>query len=318
MTDWHRVLRQDVLPRYGWHDATLTHLSSTNNHVFRAVRGAESAIVRLQVRPIASAELASELAWVSALGEQFCVPTPFRTLDGALFVAGMADGTPYYVALLSVLQGYEHTIDTLTPAIVAHIGAFVAGLHAVAFAPAPNFTRPRLNADTLFATDGVYPLKDEETLFSPAQRDIMHATAQRVRGVMVAFDAHSHLFGMIHSDLLLPNMLFAEDGRVCALDFEYCGWGYYLYDLTPLLWQLKPTKDYNTYLATYWGAYVARHPHVAPFYDILETLIAGRHLASIRWLVGQQGGVTALAVHRLGELVQFLQTGVLVRTPLLA
>ncbi len=314
MIDWSEVLAKDVLPRYGWRDALLTPLSSTNNHVFRAQWGNSAAIVRLQTRPIVPAQLASELAWLAALDAAgLCVAKPLTTQDGALFVAGEAHGTTYHAALFAVLSGTLHTPDTLTLDAVAQVAELVAGLHRLPFVPDTAFERPRLDAHALFAPNGIYPLVDEAALFSSQQRAVMDEVAARVQAAMSVLETLPEAFGLIHGDLLLPNLLFSA-GRACALDFEYCGWGVYLYDLTPLLWQLKPLPDYDRFAAAYWDAYVAQQPHAQSWHVHLETLIAGRQLASVRWLVGHQGGVNALAAHRLRELEGFLADGVLRRT----
>lgn len=241
------------------------------------------------------------------------MPQPLMTQDGALFVSGTAHGVRYHAAMFAILDGATHTPETLTLDVIAQVGRFVAELHRLTFTPDATFTRPRLDARALFAPDGLYPLHDEAALFSAAQLDVMRAVAARVEAAMEALSKHPQAFGLIHGDLLLPNLLFAQ-GRACALDFEYCGWGFYLYDLAPLLWQLKPLPDYEHFAAAYWQAYVAQQPHAQDWHAHLEAFIAGRQLASVRWLVGQQGNVGTLAAHRLHELSDFLEHGTLHRT----
>jgi thiamine kinase-like enzyme len=52
----------------------------------------------------------------------------------------------------------------------------------------------------------------------------------------------SDVYGIIHRDLHLKNFLF-HDGEVYVLDFENCGWGYYLFDLTVTLSVMESHKN---------------------------------------------------------------------------
>ena len=118
--------------------------------------------------------------------------------------------------------------------------------------------------------------------------------------------------------LLLKNILFHE-GEVRALDFEYCGWGYYLYDLTPLLWQLKPQNRYPQLEQALWDGYTSIRPLTQRHRELLETFIAGRQVASMRWIAANRqnphvvGKVEAILTQRTAELQAFLETGKLNR-----
>ena len=83
------------------------------------------------------------------------------------------------------------------------------------------------------------------------------------------------------------------------LDFEYCGWGFYLYDLAPLLWQLKGERA-SDYLML-GGRAVARihinptdpdsdrellEPYSSPQAQIrVDTLAAGKPAESDRCVI---------------------------------
>ena len=55
--------------------------------------------------------------------------------------------------------------------------------------------------------------------------------------------------GLIHADLHYENFLF-HDGVARAIDFDDCGWGFYLYDVAVTLWELEEdastTRGYAT------------------------------------------------------------------------
>ncbi len=140
---------------------------------------------------------------------------------------------------------------------------------------------------------------------------------------MAAIDRGPDTFGLIHGDLLAKNILHCAD-QPAALDFEYCGWGYYLYDLAPLLWQLKGERpdDYCQLEEAMWAGYTSKTGLDERMRAHLEVFIAARQLASCRWLLANAGHpalreiAPKLLEDRTSELRDFLKTGVLNRKSL--
>ena len=54
--------------------------------------------------------------------------------------------------------------------------------------------------------------------------------------------------GLIHADLHLGNALFWRDD-VRVIDFDDCGFGYWLYDIAVALWELRHRNDYEQFRA---------------------------------------------------------------------
>jgi hypothetical protein len=54
--------------------------------------------------------------------------------------------------------------------------------------------------------------------------------------------------GLIHADLHLDNALFRRDD-VRIIDFDDCGFGYWLYDIAVPLWELRHRGDYEQFRA---------------------------------------------------------------------
>ena len=102
---------------------------------------------------------------------------------------------------------------------------------------------------------------------------VFDAVAERVSLAMAMLDRDGEGFGLIHADLLAKNVIFAGDS-VAALDFEFSGWGYFLYDLAPLLWQLKGERmaDYARLEADFWSGYVSVRAEASDQREYLEDL----------------------------------------------
>jgi Ser/Thr protein kinase RdoA (MazF antagonist) len=240
--------------------------------------------------------------------------------DEALFQQNKGRGMrPVNIVVLNYLEGESKSPETLSYEEIGKIGKFLAELHNANFEPNTSLQfAPKLDFRGLFSTR--YPLTEEaKALFKPQQLAVMDKVAQTVKSAMDELGQGENEFGLIHGDFLLKNILFHE-GEVRALDFEYCGWGYYLYDLMPLLWQLKQLSNYKELEEALWNGYNSIRPLTERHRQLLETFIAGRQVASMRWVAANQhnpayqGKVESILQQRTAELQGFLETGILNRS----
>jgi Ser/Thr protein kinase RdoA (MazF antagonist) len=65
-------------------------------------------------------------------------------------------------------------------------------------------------------------------------RSHLQTLHERLQEVEQRLGKSSDRFGLIHSDLSFGNVLFTEE-EVLPIDFDDCGFGYYLYDLAVVL-----------------------------------------------------------------------------------
>lgn len=317
MPDFDNQSIDVVLRAYGLKDAEITPAATNNNRVFKVVAAQQSYALRLH-RPghKRRAWIQSELIWLGDLRRDTAlnVPEPVRTENGDWLVE--ADGV--FSSLLRWQDGDFLTSATISIEQVRAAGTFLGHLHryATAYVPPPDFERPRLDAEGLFGENSPYNPGENARIFTAEQNAIFAQVEDRVRKAMDALDQSANTFGLIHADFLLKNMLFNGDA-VSAIDFDDCAWGYYVYDLAPLLLQFKSEPRYADLSAALWAGYTAARPQPEAFRAHLETFVAARVLASCRWLAGNLDNPTVkerapgLIVQRTAELNDYLQTGVM-------
>lgn len=224
--------------------------------------------------------------------------------------------TDFSAILLSYLEGASRDADSITNHDMNAIGQFLASFHTVDYEVLDQ--HKRLDWDGLFTDEGLYHLGADITIFTNEQRDIMTSVGEQVRQAMVTLGQEKTQFGLIHGDLLLKNILF-NDNKIYALDFEYASLGYYLYDLTPVLWQLKPHQQFESLQQALLDGYHSIRLIDAEQLNLLETFIAGRQVASLRWIVANQhnpyivGKLDDMLTQRTAELASFLKTAYLKR-----
>lgn len=74
-----------------------------------------------------------------------------------------------------------------------------------------------------------------ERFYSAAEMEVFGEVSRRVRLDLDRLGYAGTVFGVVHRDLTLGNLLFEEDGAVGATDFDLCGLGHHLFDLSVVL-----------------------------------------------------------------------------------
>jgi len=316
---WWRTQAQRALQHFKMADARLEWLAYTHNAVFD-VKHDENHYVLHLVDAIRGSTMHNLILLFRDLQAKagLCVPQVV-SMD---YIVNLEDEVLNTRAILfEFMAGHSPVADSVTPAQISAVGAFLGKLHRFGdywFDLAGLL--PELDFNGLFGKLGLYhPGDDNMAVFTVEQMAVMATVARKVKAAMDELGRDESEFGLIHGDLLLKNVLF-HAGEVCALDFEYCGWGYYLYDLTPLLWQLKPQARYVQLEQALWDGYTPLRPLTKRHRELLETLIAARQVASMRWIAANQhnphvrGKVESILTQRTAELQSFLETGILNRS----
>jgi Ser/Thr protein kinase RdoA (MazF antagonist) len=108
--------------------------------------------------------------------------------------------------------------------------------------------------------------------------EIFRATAERIRRDLQALGEGSNVFGIIHRDLHPLNYVF-RSRAVYAIDFDACGWGYYLYDMAVILVDLDfSQEDYGARCAPMQAAFLKGYQRERPlpvgYQDYIGTFMA--------------------------------------------
>jgi Ser/Thr protein kinase RdoA (MazF antagonist) len=188
----------------------------------------------------------SELLWLEALRLRggLGVPAPVRTRGGDLWAVASAAGVPEarVCTLLSWVSGRRER-RRRTPGVLRRMGRLMARLHerAAEFDPPASFVRPSWDHHGLFRPHAeTLPGWDRLTR---SQEKLFRAVAEHLRRVTDRWGTGRDVFGLIHGDLIFQNVLFHQ-GEARAIDFDDCGFGYFVYDLSILLDRIEMRTDY--------------------------------------------------------------------------
>jgi len=289
-----------ALPAFGVRADRLDPLGHAENTTFR-VAAADGGHYALQIqRPGKNtvAQTRSEMQWLAALRRDtnLGVPEPVPAQDGDLLVLVEVAGVPEpRICVLFRWMDGRFINKGLRPTHLERVGEFIGRLqqHSVQWTPPPGFTRWRVDGITRRANGRDDPFSDAiieylddlfTTLFSAEDAALVVAAVGRVRDTLATLDAGPDGFGLIHGDLHQWNYLF-DHGQVRAIDFDDCGYSYFLYDLGPALAEIQKREDYPALRAALLRGYGRRRPLPPEPETVLATFVMLRLLQIMMWVL---------------------------------
>ena len=182
------------------------------------------------------AAIASELAWLMDLRNTGVVvtPRPVKGHDGEIIqlVSHPAMQRPRHVVLSNWETGSEPGIgeDLLKPFEV--LGEVTARMHvhARAWKRPSYFERFTWNFETSLGEDKPHWGRWRDGMgVDAAKAKLFGRTVDLIGKRLKAYGQDNERFGLIHCDLRLANLLI-DAGQVKVIDFDDCGFGWYMYD----------------------------------------------------------------------------------------
>jgi Ser/Thr protein kinase RdoA (MazF antagonist) len=247
-----------------------------------------------------AASIVSEFQWMAALdGEGVRTPGAVRARDGALVVSVHPPGAPEprLVDVLEWIEGRQPGGDEIVDSFRL-LGELHARCHdhASRWQPPTGFTRQRWDDTTLLA--GSHPVVApawENWALSPEQRRLVVACRDGLRERLTVWGKASERYGLIHSDLMPENLIVAADG-VRLIDFDDCGFGWYLYDPASALLVYHGSDLFETLLAAWLEGYRSRRPLGDEELAELPAFLLLRCFYALGWLHARRNTALAAAL----------------------
>lgn len=288
-----RTLGRRALPRFGIRrDAPLVLCGHGENTVFRTLdrRGRAHALRVHRLDYQTPAAIRSEMMWLRALAEDtdISAPVPRKGRDGAFVQQVGDDGVPGERSCVlwrwteGRIVGWRRG-----PTYWTRLGELTAQLHAHGrtWKRPRDFTRRRWD--------------EKELLISPAfgdpfaapglrrrDRELFVAARDRALAALREFGQGRRRWGLIHADLHSFNVV-TRDGELRPIDFDDCGFGWYLYDIMVSLIPFWGTSRYESTLECFLEGY----RRVLPFDDgdlaQAEPFVVARKLDMLGWLASR-------------------------------
>lgn len=220
------------------HDVTLELINLSENatyHVEHKKTGARWALRLHRVGYHSRTAIASEIAWQLALRRDGVVTTPVpvagRDREFIQVVSSNPRSEPQHVVLYQWEDGdLPDMADDLSHSFEV-LGAITARMHrhSRAWKYPEWFQRFSWDFNTCLGNEPHWGRWQDGMGMDPDKLALFEKTVQLVRHRLSAYGKDPDRFGLIHSDLRLANLLIHQE-KVKVIDFDDCGFGWYMYD----------------------------------------------------------------------------------------
>ena len=291
--DIREQLQSQLLLHYDLpEDTKVYHLKYSENFTYRleSEMTGEKYVLRVN-RPGYHdlTELESELSWIRAVKRD----TDIRTADvlpgkdgkliQQLALAGSTD--KYVCSLFSFVEGIGirgMSTEELIP-YQKQIGAITAKLHLHAMSWNADNSLPRFHWDIedMFGDTSRWGDWSKNPALTESQKEIFSQTVAIGCKRLEKYGKKPDRYGLIHSDLNINNILVDGD-QVKILDFDDCGYGWFLFDLSTAV------LEYDTNLSEMTRAWLDGYQTVRPLsaedLQEVDTFIVLRKIVRMGWI----------------------------------
>ncbi|GGK29793.1 Ser/Thr protein kinase RdoA (MazF antagonist) [Caldalkalibacillus uzonensis] len=244
-------------------------------------------------------QIESELAWMRAIDQQspIEVPVPVSGTNGEYVQSVKLENDPreYHCTMFTFLEGQAPDENNEQELIHQFeiLGEITAHLHnhSQNWQEAQTLDREPWDYETILGENPKWGRWQDGVAITPERKKLFQEVSEVIKRRLEKFGKGPDRFGLIHADLRLANLL-VEDNKIKVIDFDDCGFGWYLFDLGAALSFI----EHKPYVPELVKAWVKGYRKVRPLSEEEEqeipTFIMLRRLMLISW-IGSRDNETA-------------------------
>jgi len=288
MIDYSPLLPR-ILSNYALDIVHHEHLRTSENTVVKLL-AENGQTYALRIRKIAGPghrQTVSELVVLRDFREHSHadLPAPVATREGQLFCSLSIGGDDYMCVVFSWVAGvHVGARDIALPHMVSMARA-VSRLHrfSAAYHPPEGFVRPVYDLEWFFGGKSWSANPAFVERLPPPAAGYLRAANDAVLDRLRHYPRTPASFGLIHYDLHVGNFLFHGTGAN-MIDFDECGFGYYLFDLAHILFEFIDHPRFSEFREAALGQYAEGRPGGRVPADDLGLFLALQGIAYANWL----------------------------------
>lgn len=270
-------------------EARLINVSENTTYLVEAPGGWKSVLRVHRDAYHSHRAIECELAWSTALAASGTVETPvvIPGRDGAAIQTARhpALPAPRRMVMFVFIPGAQpdERDDLVQP--FAQLGAIAARthLHSASWRRPAPFERMTWDETAVFGPDPIWGDWRAAPNVTPEIRALLDRVERTVCDRLDAFGKSGNRYGLIHADMRLANLLI-EGGQTRLIDFDDCGFSWYLYDFAAGVSFIEDHPSLPELKAAWVESYRAVRPLDAADVAEIDTFVMLRRLALLAWV----------------------------------
>ncbi len=212
-------------------------------------------------------------------------PAPLPARDGRLYVEVAHEGAGYLGVVFRWVPGKHVGGQDLTCGHMAAMARAVGDFHGFArgYAPSAGFDRPVYDEEWFFGRDSWRASCPFLERLGTEQVEPLRSADAAVESRLRQQPRGAETFGLIHYDLHAGNFLF-HDGVANMIDFDECGWGWYLFDLAHILFEFVEDPRFSGFKSVVAEGYAGAGAGRSYCAGELDLFLALQGIAYLNWL----------------------------------
>jgi Ser/Thr protein kinase RdoA (MazF antagonist) len=293
---------EGLLPAYGLTSGRFELINRSENTTFRIDSAAAGRPVVLRLYRVGQrtdAEIQSELDWMEALRTQAGISTPralIRPDGGRISKVTLPDGAATSCVLFEYLPGAEPPPEGLARWF-ERLGSISAEihLHGRSWRRPHSFQRPQFDYVNLIGPRAVWGSWDRAPGLDVPAVAVLRRASEEIAKRLAEYGQTPDRFGLIHGDLRLANLL-VDGPSIHVIDFDDCGTGWFLYDLSTSISLIEHLPEAESLVQSWLRGYQRLLPLADAHIDMVRHLIMMRRLQVLSWF-GRNPGSALVREH---------------------
>lgn len=233
-------------------------------------------------------EIESELLWMDALRTSRIIETarPIATREGAWVTnVDIENGLNRDVVLFEWMPGAAPTTEEDLIPNFRVLGTLAARMHkhGMDWRRPKSFQRYKCDYDAAFGPKAMWGRWQNGLGIGTSEKAILERLETEIRERLERYGASPDRFGLAHNDLRLANLLIDGD-RTIVIDFDDCGFSWYMYEFASAISFLEDDDRIPLWLDAWLQGYSEHREVSAADHAILPTLIMFRRLLLVGWV----------------------------------